>query len=68
MYKRGTNSQCECLKEFATEPRAVIRDSNDKKFQRGSEGVERQVLITSRKLDFGLPKKAKEVMGKSDTL
>ena len=37
-----------------------------KKFQWRSERVEREVLITSRKLDFGLPKKAKAVVGKGD--
>jgi len=70
MYKRGTNSWCEYFIGFATKPRIVIRDSDDekKKFQWRSEGVERQVLITSRKLEFGLPKKAKAVIGKSDTL
>ena len=65
MYKRGTNSRCEYLIGFA---RVAIRDSDDEKIQWRSEGVEREVLITSRKLDFGLPKKAKAVVGKSDTL
>jgi len=69
MYTRGTNNWWKYLIGLATEPKAVIRDNDDiKKFQWRSEGVERQVLITSRKLDFVLPKKAKAVMGKSSTL
>jgi len=46
----------------------VIGDSDDENgLQRRSEGTEREVLITPRKLDFGLPKKVKAVVGKGDT-
>ena len=49
--------------------RRNIGDSDDEnKFERWHEGAEREVLTTSRKLDFGLPKKTKAVVGKGDTL
>jgi len=42
--------------------RRNIGDSDDEnKFERWNEGAEREVLTTSRKLEFGLPKKTKVV-------
>jgi len=57
------------LRRSLRKTRVVIGDSDDEnELQRGSEGAESEVLITPRKLDFGLPKKAKAVVGKGDTL
>ena len=57
------------LRRSLRKTRVVIGDSDDEnELQRRNEGAEREVLITPRKLDFGLPKKAKAVVGKGDTL
>jgi len=57
------------LRRSRRKTRVVIGDSDDENnLQRRSEGAERKVLITPRKLDFGLSKKAKAVDGKGDTL
>ena len=50
------------------ETRAFIGDSDDEnESQRQSEGVETEVLIMP-KLNFGLRKKAKALVGKGDTI
>jgi len=53
------------LRRSLRKTRVVSDDEN--KSQRWSEGAETEVLIMP-KLDFGLPKKAKALVGKDDTL
>ena len=66
---RVDTSTSKGLRRSLRKTRVVIGDSDDEnELQRGSEGAESEVLIMPKKLDFGLPKKSKAVVGKGDTL
>ena len=72
MYTKGPTvnvSTSKGLRRSLRETGVVIGKRDDEsEFQRRGEGAERWVLITSQKLDFGLQKKAKAVVGQGDTI